>query len=581
MPPLRRIPLDELKAGKAKLRIFLVGVNYYCNDTQFAPLNFAVKDCTELAKAFQIVTDGFRDSKQQPTTQIVSLVGLEDSPLNVDSITSKLDGLLQDVSPKDTVIFYFAGHGKIDKATGKFYLCLTDTTSDNLAGSGLDIQLFLNKLKQSGVRKQIILLDACHSGAGDLTARDRGATLIATPRSLDSIDPSQTASHTDPSSRLENIVQEFSTSDREFYAILSCGANQRSWECPNLKHGVFSHFLIQGLLNDVEPGSDGQLSISSLHEYVGNATEDYCRDELRPSQLQTPVCVTSGRGGHTLIVGMRQPASKRLKEEYRDLVRLILEQHYPDLDNSEELQAFRNACRAQFKEASGTRSSLLFNDNLELIENEVIHEFKQVLNQHIHYRKCATKHLFDSYPHGSDPFFKLRKEFEREFGTLVLDLAALQEKQAQDLFNQQKERYLEVTFTALHSFEQIEQTPEFSSMVVASLESLQIEIETELRELGIEVTFSAIAHSLLPEAINLLAEQTELYRELCSLCLRQPSLERDQEKSQLEYVLQHQYRFPEYKLMQIDREIEAIVKQDEESYESEYIRLLQEKDAES
>lgn len=571
MSYLRLNPLDELKEGRARLRILLVGVNYYRDEESFSPLNFAVKDCEELAKAFQQVTERFKDSHQNFTTQIIPLFGLEASPLTADSITTELGHLLQGVTAKDTVIVYFSGHGKIDEETQKFYLCLTDTSEADLAGTGLDVQRLLNQLKQSGVKKQIILLDACHSAAGNLAARGKGATIAAPRSNRATPDPEPAGpepADTDLSSRLQGIVQEFAVPDRDFYALLSCGANQQSWECPELKHGVFTYYLIQGLLQEATVESQGQLFIRSLHEYVEHRTEHYCRYvlKLKPNQIQTPVFVGSGKG-HALIVGLRSqtPANnlgnrRERQQQYRDQVWQTLEQQYPRYPNDPDK-------RNQLQRAWQTQFPTLSPNELTRIAAETIAEFEEYLS---HYKSRAIATLLTAYPPAADPFQKLRQAFG-----LRPEVVEEQEQQAHSLFNRQKDRYLAAAFEQLHPWEAAGLTPERRKTVATHLNDLQLAIEAELQEFEIEVGFAAIADALIAEASNHLATQAQLYRECCSRCLRQPAPEREQERAQLEQTLQERYKFPAEQLLKIYREIAVTVKQDEECYEAEFLRLLQ------
>jgi len=60
-------------------------------------------------------------------------------------------------------------------------------------------------------------------------------------------------------------------------AFFSCKANQRAIEDPDLKHGVFTHFLVEGLNGKADqpvlgrPG-DGIITMSELTSYVANNT---------------------------------------------------------------------------------------------------------------------------------------------------------------------------------------------------------------------------------------------------------------------------------------------------------------------
>ncbi|MBE9180203.1 caspase family protein [Oculatella sp. LEGE 06141] len=298
-----------LLLGQSKLWVLLVGVDRY-QDERFSDLAYSSKDCEGVAAALASA------SKRIPKKQLIVHHDASHKPPTLRSVQSSLRKIISSAQADDTVLFYFSGHGAIDPATQKAMLCFRDTRRTDLANTALSMQDLLQSLEKSATRQKLLWLDACHSGNLSIQGAKQYADVESEATGFIDF--------------LHNSVNY----SQGFYALLSCDAEQRSWEFPELGHGVFSYYLIQGLRGNAAD-SQGLIEADSLYRYVYNGTVDYIdrinqrvrelNDEKlgkRDSQdsflypeysLQTPKRIVNGIGdlviGETLLGGGEEPST--------------------------------------------------------------------------------------------------------------------------------------------------------------------------------------------------------------------------------------------------------------------------------
>ncbi|BAZ11015.1 peptidase C14 caspase catalytic subunit p20 [Calothrix sp. NIES-4071] len=284
-----------LETGSARVWQLLVGVNQYL-DKQIACLNYSSQDCQGLADALQQATQGF------PQKQVMVHHDFTTQLPYLEAVRSSLRKIATSAKPQDTVIFYFSGHGIIDSTT-RVVLCLQDTHKDNLGATGLTLQELLQTLESCPAQQQVVWLDACHSG---------GMTLFGAKgdKKIES-----------PTSELVNLLRQRAAKSKGFYALLSCDQDQLSWEFPELEHGLFTYYLMQGLLGDAAD-TQGVIDADGLYKYVYQQTLSYIdktNQQLRlinqqnrsigiteayqEYSLQTPKRIVEGVG--QLILGLK------------------------------------------------------------------------------------------------------------------------------------------------------------------------------------------------------------------------------------------------------------------------------------
>jgi uncharacterized caspase-like protein len=232
-----------------------IGVDDYADRT-IRPLKWAVNDASTMYRYFEsVIEESSRQlwlltNEQATRTRVLTLL--------VAEIAARAE-------PDDFVLFYFAGHGCPEvvgnEELASSYLATHDTQTRTVFATGVDMQRDLAALFDRLVcRRVILLLDACFSGiaggrtfAGSAFAR-RGYRA-----------PVALASLTLGAGRL---------------AIGACGENEVAHEDDALKHGIFTHYLLEGL-RAVPQGT----STISVEEWYAQTAQ---KVTARTNGLQTP-----------------------------------------------------------------------------------------------------------------------------------------------------------------------------------------------------------------------------------------------------------------------------------------------------
>ncbi len=299
-------PAQALQSGAAKLWVLLVGVNHY-QEADLPSLQYPAPDCQGLAQALNQATQAF------PSKELCIYHDFADQMPTVNAVRKRLQAIAQAAQSQDTLLIYFSGHGLFDPQTEQVVLCLSDTQKSHLYDSGLPMQELLQTLGSSLARQQLVWLDACHSGGLTLRGTVSGAkgTAIETA----------TAMPPNPTSRLVEVLRHRAAQGQGFYALLSCDRTQRSWEFPELGHGVFTYYLMRGLRGEAAD-AQGVIDADGLYKYVYHQTLRYIDkanqqirlvNRQRKSKgetsltseypLQTPKRIVEGMG--EIVLGMR------------------------------------------------------------------------------------------------------------------------------------------------------------------------------------------------------------------------------------------------------------------------------------
>ncbi len=210
--PKGRKNVKQLQQGEAKLWLLLIGVGEY-QDSKLNPLPYAVADCQVLGDALRGTTKLF------PKTEIIIAHSQNNFPPQLATVTQELQQITSLAQPEDTILFYFSGHGILEPNTQQVFLCLEDTVinPDKLTTTGLRVIDILDQLATCQAGKQIIILDACHSGGLNLRSTNNFPfkTLVNNPQNNSIVSSNL-------SSQLVDILQRRSAYSKGFYGLLSC-----------------------------------------------------------------------------------------------------------------------------------------------------------------------------------------------------------------------------------------------------------------------------------------------------------------------------------------------------------------------
>ena len=303
-----------LETGEAKLWSLLVGVNSYL-DQNLPCLRYSASDCKGLAEALLEATQGF------PRKEVIVHHDEAELPPTRETVRASLNSIVAAAKPEDTILLYFSGHGVLDPNTQEVVLCLADTNKDDLHHTGLKLPEVLQLLSNLGVHRQMLWLDACHSG--DITLR--GAKGEA-----------RNSAVINPADQLEQVLRQRAAQSKGFYALLSCDQKQRSWEFPELKHGLFTYYLMRGLRGEAAD-SQGIIEADGLYKYVYHQTLQYIEktnEQLRlinqqkrtrgesdlhsEYPLQTPKRIVEGVG--ELVLGLKSDRTAPTVSQRRAII---------------------------------------------------------------------------------------------------------------------------------------------------------------------------------------------------------------------------------------------------------------------
>jgi WD40 repeat protein/uncharacterized caspase-like protein len=241
-----------LETGEAKLWLLQIGIDCY-KDEKLPELRYSALDCKGVSEALIDATQTF----PQKEIWIYHDAGAE-API-LEKVRASLQEISTRAKEKDTVLFYFSGHGILDADSQQPVLCMANTQTDRLLETGLSLRELLKNLSDCEARSQVVWLDACHSGGMTL----RGARGNQPKEML-----------LDPTPQLMEGLRQRAAQSRGFYAFLSCDRDQQSWEFPQLEHGVFSYFLMRGLRGEAAD-SQGIIEADRLYRYVYYQTLQY------------------------------------------------------------------------------------------------------------------------------------------------------------------------------------------------------------------------------------------------------------------------------------------------------------------
>lgn len=251
----------------------VVGIEAY-RDAGIAPLRYAVRDAMALAEALSS-TCRFDD---------VRVLAGEEGPEEptAANVLIALDGLTKDAEDGDAFLFFFAGHGiERDKHT---WLLTRDAYSGSPRVGSLPLADLQDALPRH-VGARILLIDACrnspYAARGDL------------PNTLSEV-----------VARDVKAAARRSTKQHGTTAVLfACGPGQRAYEWPAKGHGVFTHYLLEGLRRrpPEPPWTQSGLTIQGLASHVSDRVGRWSARSPNLPLPQQPWFFQEGRPGEILL----------------------------------------------------------------------------------------------------------------------------------------------------------------------------------------------------------------------------------------------------------------------------------------
>lgn len=221
------------------LYVFAIGINQYTNPSY--NLNYAAPD----AKAFM---KKISERSEKIFNKIHTYSLYDDQAVKINIIQTFAE-IVEKAHPQDVFVFYYAGHGVAEQTnTNEYFLVPHDITqiygnNERLRRDGVSAEELKDLLAQIQAQKQLILLDACHSGEAVQTFASRG------------------------SSEEMAIIQLARSSGTVL--LSASGTQQFAVEFEQLGHGVFTYSLLEALDGKADGGSrDNKITVNELKAYM-------------------------------------------------------------------------------------------------------------------------------------------------------------------------------------------------------------------------------------------------------------------------------------------------------------------------
>jgi WD40 repeat protein len=224
--------------------VLAVGINEYKNSKM--TLNYARPDAESFTQVMNKKGTGLFKN-----IEVHTLFDHEASRVN---ILKKLDELSGKMQQEDVFIFFYAGHGSM--VENQFYFIPSESIrlydQSSLQREAIEASVLQDKFKTMKALKQLIIMDACQSGASVELLATRGAAE-------------------------EKAIAQLSRS-AGIHVMASAGSEQFAAEFKELGHGLFTYLLIKALQGDADGApKDGKVTIYELKSFLDDQVPEMTR----------------------------------------------------------------------------------------------------------------------------------------------------------------------------------------------------------------------------------------------------------------------------------------------------------------
>ena len=212
----------------------IIGNNEY-QDANLAKLVTPQEDVNDLAEVLRASDIGGFD-------HVTTLINESDA-----NVRLSIEDFFTDKKPDDLLVMYFSGHGVRDEE-GKLYLAVNNTRPNRLLATAVPAEFITSLMDRSRSRRQVLILDCCHSGAFA-----QGAKAVTGE-----------SAGTGPA---------FEGSGYGRVVLTATDATQYAWEGDKVigqaENSVFTHHLIEGLKTGAaDADGSGRITIDEIYDYV-------------------------------------------------------------------------------------------------------------------------------------------------------------------------------------------------------------------------------------------------------------------------------------------------------------------------
>ena len=149
--------------------------------------------------------------------------------------------------PDDLLLPYFSGHG-VKNEEGDLYLAVRDTDSRIPHATAIPARFITSEMDRGRSRRQILILDCCHSGAFSPGMKGELGGSVGT-------------------------ASTFRGNGTGRVVLTATDSTEYAWEGDRVtgepENSVFTRYLVQGLqTGEADLGGDGWITINELYDYA-------------------------------------------------------------------------------------------------------------------------------------------------------------------------------------------------------------------------------------------------------------------------------------------------------------------------
>ena len=226
----------------------IIGIEDY-NDRVLSPVKHLADDAQLV---YDALTTRYRIAKDQ-TKLLKNVVRNE--------LMTTTSAFLDRIRPEDELIFYFAGHGYLDRNETP-YLAAKNFNFLNIQGTGIPLKWLVDVIENCRASKKLLLLDTCHEGTGSDLQDQPSSKELLLQLEQDRDKPA-----------LKNLL-----------VIASCEPEERGLR--GATHGHFATTLGKAYHGVADESGDQQISTDELFAFLQHSLHDATNEKQTPALIK-------------------------------------------------------------------------------------------------------------------------------------------------------------------------------------------------------------------------------------------------------------------------------------------------------